>query len=53
VDEKTRFILGNIVLGIGLIMLWKINLLWEQMGAAAMGLWIAIVGLGVYLITRK
>jgi hypothetical protein len=53
VDEKTRFVLGNIILGVGLIMLLNINTLWDQMGAAAMGLWIAVVGLGAYLIAVK
>lgn len=52
-EDKTRFVLGNIILGVGLIMLLNINTLWEQMGAAAMGLWIAVVGLGGYLVAKK
>ena len=52
-NEKTRFVLGNVILGVALIMLLNINSLWEQMGAAAMGLWIAVVGLGAYLVTKK
>ncbi len=52
-NEKTKFVLGNIILGVGLVMLLNINTLWEQMGAAAMGLWVAVVGLGVYLVSTK
>ncbi len=52
-DDKTRFVLGNIILGVGLIMLLNINTLWEQMGAAFMGLWVAVVGLGAYLVSKK
>ncbi len=52
-DEKARFILGNVILGVGFLMLWNFNSLWEQFGAAAMGLWIAVVGLGVYLVSVK
>jgi hypothetical protein len=53
VDEKTRFVLGNIILGVGLLMLLNINTLSEQMGPAFMGLWIAVVGLGAYLVSKK
>lgn len=34
-------------------MLWNFNTLWEQMGAASMVLWVAVVGLGAYLIIKK
>jgi hypothetical protein len=53
VEDKTRFVLGNIILGVGLIMLLNMNALWEQMGSAFMGLWIAVVGLGAYLVSKK
>ena len=52
-EDKTRFILGNIILGVGLVRLLNMNALWEQMGAAFMGLWIAVVGLGAYLVAKK
>jgi hypothetical protein len=52
-NEKNKFILGNIILGVALLMLWNIGALWEYLGAAAMGLWIAVAGLGAYLVSNK
>lgn len=52
-DERTRFILGNSILGVGFLMLWNFNTLWEQMGSAAMVLWVAVVASGAYLILKK
>jgi hypothetical protein len=52
-NESSKFILGNVILVVSLLMLWNIGALWEQMGAAAMGLWIAVTGLGAYLVYSK
>jgi hypothetical protein len=52
-DKNKYFILGNIVLAVALLMLVNIDSLWEKMGAAAMGLWVAVFGLGVYLMYHK
>ncbi len=51
--ESKYFMLGNGVLVIALVMLLNFGVLWEFMGAAAMGLWIAVAGLGAYLIMKK
>jgi hypothetical protein len=52
-NNNNKFILGNIILGVALLMLWYMGALWEYMGAAAMGLWIAVTGLGAYLVSSK
>jgi uncharacterized membrane-anchored protein len=54
-DQENRkyFWLGNVVLVIALLMLINLNTLWQQMGAAAMGLWIAVAGFGVFLLTKE
>lgn len=52
-NEKQKFILGNVVLAAALLMLLNINSLWEILGAASMGLWVAVFGLGVYLVYSK
>jgi hypothetical protein len=53
VDESKTFLLGNVVLGVALLMLLNIGTLWEAMGAAAMGLWVAVAGLGFSLMMNK
>lgn len=45
-----NFLLGNAILAIALFMLLYIGKLWEIMGAAAMGLWIAVAGVGAWLL---
>ncbi len=52
-NENKNFLLGNIILGVALLMLVNISSLWEYMGAAAMGLWIAVFGLGAYMVYKK
>ncbi len=51
-DEKptSKFWLGNGVMAVAMVMLLFMGKLWESMGAAAMGLWITVVALGVYLL---
>ncbi len=54
-DQENRkfFWLGNVLLGVALVMLINLNTLWEQMGVAAMVLWVATAGLGAYLLTKE
>ncbi|MES9899468.1 MAG: hypothetical protein ABW148_10640 [Sedimenticola sp.] len=47
-----NFLLGNVILGVALLTLLYIGKLWELMGPAAMGLWTAIAGLGIYLLMK-
>ncbi len=50
--HKTGFLLGNALLAIALAMLIFLDTLWAQFGTWAMGLWMAVAGVGMYLITR-
>ncbi len=52
-NDANYFWLGNVVLVIALLMLLNFNVLWDLMGAAAMGLWIAVAGLGAWLLMKK
>lgn len=45
-----NFILGNLLLGSALIMLLFMGTLWEHLGSAAMGVWIAVAATGAYLL---
>ncbi len=48
--SKSGFWLGNGVLAVAFLMLWNMGALWDYLGPAAMGLWIAVAGFGVYLV---
>ncbi len=51
-EPTTNFWLGNAVLGLALVLLLFMGRLWEVLGAWAMGLWIAVAALGVYLVMK-
>lgn len=45
-----KFILGNVLLGVSLLLLFFIDRLWVHLGAWAMGLWMILAGLGMYFV---
>ena len=45
-----NFLLGNGVLAVALVVLLVMGKLWELMGVFAMILWVALVGLDIYLL---
>lgn len=49
--NNTRFILGNVVLALALLLLVFLDPVSELIGSLAMGLWIGMVGIGVYLLS--
>lgn len=51
-DSKTnpKFILGNVLLGVSLLLLFFIDRLWAVFGAWAMGLWMILAGIGMYFV---
>ncbi len=49
-DNKVKFWLGNAVLAVAMAMLLFMGRLWEIMGSSAMGLWIAVVAAGTWLL---
>jgi len=51
-NKRTQFWLGNVVMAIAMVMLLFMGQIWELMGAAAMGLWIALVVGGLYLLMK-
>ncbi len=50
-ETNNRFILGNVVLGLALLLLVFLDPVSEVLGSLAMALWIALVGVGVYLLS--
>jgi hypothetical protein len=51
-NHTPAFWLGNVLLGISLVMLIFQGSLWEILGSWAMGLWMLLSGAGMYLITK-
>lgn len=49
-ERKQPFIIGNVLLGISLVMLIFMGTLWEYLGAWAMGLWMVLAGVGMYFV---
>jgi hypothetical protein len=49
-ERGANFWMGNALLGMAMIMLLYMGYLWELMGIMAMGLWIATVIVGAYLL---
>ncbi len=47
----TRFMLGNILLGLALVMLFFLGPLWSWLGVWAMALWMLLAGVGFYFVT--
>ncbi len=47
------FILGNVILGISLVMLLFIDQLWAFLGGWAMGLWMVLAGVGMYFVMSE
>jgi protein-S-isoprenylcysteine O-methyltransferase Ste14 len=47
------FIVGNILLGLALVMLMFIDSLWAALGGWAMGLWMVLAGIGMYLVMSE
>ena len=47
-----HFWIGNVLLGLALGVMMFMGSLWPLLGSLTMVLWMALVGVGVYLITR-
>lgn len=51
-NHSSAFWLGNALLGLSLVLLIFMGSLWEMMGSLAMGLWMVVAGVGMYLVTK-
>ena len=49
-EGKRNFWVGNALLVLALVILLNMGPLWEQFGALAMAVWIAVAGLGGYFL---
>lgn len=49
--HSPRFWLGNALLAVSLLLLFFMGSLWPLLGNWAMGLWMALAGVGMYLVT--
>jgi len=52
-DKHGRdFWIGNVLLGLSLVLLLFLGSLWEHLGAGAMVLWMIFAAAGMYFVTR-
>lgn len=51
-QHTPNFWIGNALLGLSLVMLIFLGSLWEALGVWAMVLWMALAGIGMYLVTK-
>jgi hypothetical protein len=51
-ENSNKFVIGNAILALALLMLLFMGSIWEAMGGAAMVLWIALVAAGVYFLMQ-
>jgi hypothetical protein len=51
-ENSNNFLIGNVILGVALLLLLFMGRAWEVMGVAAMVLWIALVVAGVYFLMQ-
>lgn len=51
-NHSSSFWLGNVLLGLALVVLLFLGRLWEVLGVMAMVLWMVLAGVGIYLVTR-
>jgi hypothetical protein len=49
-EGKRNFWVGNALLVLALVILLNMGQLWEQFGALAMVVWVAVAGLGGYYL---
>lgn len=51
-ENSNNFLIGNVILGIALLLLLFMGSAWEALGMAAMVLWVALVVAGVYFLMQ-
>jgi hypothetical protein len=51
--ERYGFTLGNVLLGVALLMLLFIDRIWAAYGALAMAAWMVVAGIGMYLVMSE
>lgn len=49
-ERGPNFVLGNIILGVCMLMLMFMGSLWEYLGSGALVLWMILAGVGMYFI---
>lgn len=50
--QKTYFMVGNAILAVCLLMLFNMGALWQQLGEAAMVLWVVLAATGIYCVMQ-
>ena len=51
-ENHHYFMLGNAIMVVALVVLLLMGSLWERFGVAAMALWLALVGVGIFLLYK-
>jgi hypothetical protein len=52
-QTNPKFLIGNALLGVALLLLFFIDRLWAYFGSWAMGAWMAVAGIGMYLVMSE
>lgn len=51
-EKGPEFLIGNVLLGLAMVMLLFLQQLWTIMGSWALGLWMVLAAAGMYLVTK-
>lgn len=51
-EKGPEFWIGNVLLGLAMVMLLFLEQLWAVMGSWALGLWMVLAAGGMYLVTK-
>ncbi len=52
-EHGPNFVVGNVILGVCLVMLFYMGDLWQYLGAGALVLWAILAGVGIYFIMKE
>lgn len=51
-ENSNHFLIGNLIMGVALLLLLFMGSAWEKLGLGAMALWVALVATGVYFLMQ-
>ncbi len=51
--RSPHFWIGNVLLGLALVVMLFMNQLWTYLGSMTMVLWMGMAGVGIYLVTKE
>lgn len=51
-EKGSEFWIGNVLLGLAMVMLLFLQQIWSVMGSWALGLWMVLAAAGMYLVAK-